>query len=94
MWTSARRSTVWMMTSMFSRRSRVMLRSERLPSSVSRRRSSGWKITSTAMVDTAKKARSSQFNTSSLSAVVSTVSASRKNMPATAGAARVVRRKL
>ena len=46
--TSARRSTVWMMTSIFSRCSWAVAKSGRLPSSASIRRSSGWKITSTA----------------------------------------------
>ncbi len=53
--TSARRSTVWMMTSMFSRCSCAVAKSGRLPNSASIRRSSGWKITSTASTKKAEK---------------------------------------
>ena len=94
--TSARRSTVWMMTSMLSRCSLAVANSGRLPSSASIRRSSGWKITSAATANEHREALPSiQRNTFKFRMVVTTASASSTTTkPMTTGQPRVPRTNL
>ena len=90
--TSANRSAVWMMTSMFSRVSVAEANRGRFPSSASIRRSSGWKITSTAIARPVRNLLNNQSNTRKSSAVVTTVStSSTSKKPSTIGQPRVPR---
>ncbi len=93
--TSARRSQVWMMTSMLSRCSLVLAKSGRLPSSASIRRSSGWKITSAPTAMNTDALPSIQRSTFKSSIVVTSASASSTTTkPMTTGQPRVPRTNL
>ena len=91
---SLSRSTAWMMTSMFSRCSRSEPKKVRLPKPASRRRSSGWKITSTATAEKPKREVSSAERTVSLSAAQSSVAPIRPRRATTIGQPRVPRKNL